>query len=85
MWLDDAPTFLMLLDTSYLSEYGILRTNKRVWLPPHKIFSVLRTCGFLDKDWNGPVGGWMDGWDWLVVCWGMMWTLDSYGVGCIHV
>lgn len=26
---------------------------------PHKIFSVLWTCGFLDKDWNGRVGGWM--------------------------
>ena len=49
----------MLLDTSYLSEYGTLRTNKRVWLPPHKIFSVLRTSGFLGKDWNGWVGGWM--------------------------
>lgn len=30
------------------------------------------------------MGEWVDGWDWLVVCWGMMWTPDSYGVGCIR-
>jgi hypothetical protein len=25
----------------------------------------------------------MDG-IWLVVCWGMLWMPDGYGVGCIH-
>jgi len=45
--LDDAPTFLMLLDMSYLSEYGILRTNKRVWLPAHKSLACYGLADFL--------------------------------------
>lgn len=44
----------------------------------------LACCGLADFGVRIGMDRWVDGWDWLVVCWGMMWTLDSYGVGCIH-